>query len=385
MATAASHSEHPPPMGAAHGAPLNVLFAVHDWGLGHATRDLPLIRGLIAAGHRVSVLSCGRALHLLRAELGAECEFIALRDIPKPLSRRPAWFYVKMSLLMPLVLATFRRERAVTRRLHRERGFDRIVSDSRFGVCLPEVPSYYLFHSLRQIIPGRPYRLEKLVECGQRHLLRHARAVLVPDAEHDGLAGDLCHDVHCDWGGRVRYLGVLASVHRRACVQDIDCFISISGAEPQRTLFERIVLHGVHDLPGRVVVALGRPDRTGPAREDGRVTIHPYLDRRRQEEMFNRAKLVVCRSGYSTLMELAELHRPALFVPTPGQSEQEYLAEYHRARGHVHAVAQNRLDLARDAARAREYPGLPPVASPERSVHRFLEIVTGDAVEFAPQ
>ncbi len=385
MATAASPD--PAPGAAPAGGGLKVLFAVHDWGLGHATRDLALIRGLTGAGHRVTVLSNGRALRLLRDELGASCEFVPLRDIPKPLSRRPAWFYVKMSLAMPMVLATFARERAFTRRLQRERGFDRIVSDSRFGVCLREVPSYYVFHSLRQIIPGRPYGLEKLVECGQRRLLRRARAILVPDVEDNGgLAGDLSHHPHCDWGGRLRYLGNLASVHRRPLAQDVDCFVSISGAEPQRTLLERIVLRDVHRLPGRVVVALGRPERAGEApRDDGRVTIHPYLDRNRQEELLNRARLVVCRSGYSTLMELAELRRPALFVPTPGQSEQEYLAEYHRSRGHVHAVEQKHLDLVADVARARGLPGLPAVPPTEVSVRRFLAVVTGGTAELAPK
>lgn len=381
VATAAS----PDPRAVERDRPLRVLFAVHDWGLGHATRDLGLIRGLLGAGHHVTVLSNGRALNLLRAELGDHCGFIAMRDIPKPLSRWPAWFYVKMSLSMPMVLATFQRERALTRRLHRQHGFDRIVSDSRFGVSLPEVPSYYLFHSLRQIIPGRPYRLEQLVEYGQRRLLRRARAILVPDLEHDGLAGDLCHNPYCDWGGRLHYLGNLASVRRVPLPQDVDCFISISGAEPQRSLLERVVLRDAHRLPGRVVVALGRPERKGPVRDDGHVAVHPYLDRQRQEEMLNRAKLVVCRSGYSTLMELAELHRPALFVPTPGQSEQEYLAEYHHERGHVYAVPQCDLDLVRDVARARTRPGLPPVPPSDRSVARFLRIVTGTAPELTPQ
>jgi UDP-N-acetylglucosamine transferase subunit ALG13 len=355
---------------------LNVLFATHDWGLGHATRDLVLIRGLLAEGHRVSVLSHGRALRLLRNELGSACDYIPLRDIPKPLGRRAFWFYVKMSLAMPLVFHTFRRERQLVERINETTPFDRIVSDSRFGVWSPEIPSFHIFHSLRQIIPGRPRGLEKLVECAQRRMLSGVTKVLIPDELRGGLAGDLCHDTACDWNGRLEYIGILSSVRRKEVRQDIDCFISVSGAEPQRTIFEQLVLGQLDGLRGRIVVALGRPDAAPSVRDDGRVAIHSYMNRAQQQEMMNRAALVVTRSGYTTLMELAELGKKALLIPTVGQSEQEYLARYHEGRGHLHAVRQSELDLARDVRVAAGYSGLPPMPPPEESVQRFLRAVT---------
>jgi len=356
---------------------LRILFATHDWGLGHATRDLVLIRGLLQEGHAVTIISHGRALRLLRDELGGQCRYVPFRDIPKPLSRRPAWFYIKMSLSMPWVFHTFRRERRLVGALCREAGFDRIVSDSRFGVWSREVPTFFLFHSLRQIIPGRPRRLEKLVEASQRHMLSRARRVLVPDQETDGLAGDLCHDMACEWEDRVEYIGILSSVRRQQVPADVDYFISVSGAEPQRSIFEELVLAQAHELPGRVVIALGRPDLEPAVHDDGRIAVHTFMNRRQQQEMMNRAGLVVTRSGYTTLMELAELGKKALLVPTVGQSEQEYLAEYHERRGHLHAVTQSDLKLARDAALAERYAGLPPVHSTDESVRRFVRTVTG--------
>lgn len=354
----------------------HVLFAVHDWGLGHATRDLVLIRALLAAGHRVTVLSHGRALRLLRDELGGACDSVEVRDIPKPLGRRAASFYVRMSLALPIVFWTFRRERRITAELVRERGIDRVVSDSRYGVCHPKVPSFYLVHSLRQIIPGRPRRLEKLVEASQRRLLSGAQRLLIPDQEEKGLAGDLCHGLACDWGGRLEYLGILSSVRRRPVEKDVDCFISISGAEPQRTLFEERVLSQVGGVPGRVVVALGRPDAPS-LRSDGRMRVYGYLDRAGTEVMLNRARLVVTRPGYTTLMELAELGKKALLVPTVGQSEQEYLGDRLESLGWMHCVRQRRLDLPRDVKAACGYSGLPLVRPGAESVERFLEAVVG--------
>jgi UDP-N-acetylglucosamine transferase subunit ALG13 len=354
---------------------LNLLFAVHDWGLGHATRDLVLIRGLLDAGHAVTILSNGRALQLLRSELGDACELIALKDIPKPLSRHPSAFYVKMSLSLPVVFWTFHREHQLTEQLCRERRFDRVVSDSRYGVWSREVPSFYLAHSLRQIIPGRPYRLEQLVEASQRRLLAGAHKLLIPDQRENGLAGDLCHDLACDWGDRIEYIGILSSVKRRAAPQDVDVFVSISGAEPQRSFFEELVLGHLRDLPGRIVVALGRPEAEGVQSDDGRVTVHGYLDRRQAEEMMNRARLVVSRSGYTTLMELAELGKHALLVPTVGQSEQEYLGARLEERGEMHTVLQGEFSLKRDVEAAMGYRGLPPMHPTAESVRRFLAAI----------
>jgi UDP-N-acetylglucosamine transferase subunit ALG13 len=358
---------------------MKILFAVQDWGLGHATRSLVLIRALLDEGHAVTVLSTGPALRLLCSELGERCGYTELRDIPKPVSRRAFWFQTRMALSLPQIFLTLRRERAFVQRLWERERFERIVSDSRFGVWLPQVPSYFLTHSLRQIVPGRSRWLETLVEHSQRKLLAGGRKILVPDVEaNGGLAGDLCHDVACDWGtGRVEYLGILSSLQRRRTPQDIDCFISVSGPEPQRTLFERIVLEQAPQLPGRVVIALGRAGAPNSTLEGGRIRIHGYLDRAHQEDTMNRARLVVSRSGYTTLMELAELGRRALLVPTPGQTEQQYLARHHEARGHLHAVAQHRLRLRDDVTRAFTYRGLPAVTPTARSVQRFLDLVVG--------
>ncbi|MFA9461098.1 glycosyltransferase [Thiohalorhabdus sp. Cl-TMA] len=353
-----------------------ILFAVHDWGLGHATRVLPLIRGLLDAGHSVIILSTGRALELLRGELDDRCNFIELKDIPKPFSRTAAAFYVKMSLSLPMMFRTFQRERRFTRSLCRREGIDRIVSDSRIGVCIPEVPSYFLFHSMRQIIPGRPYWLEKMVEGSQMRMFANAQRILVPDeAEDGGLSGDLSHNLSCDWKGRLAYIGPLSTISPQSGDQDLDYFISISGEEPQRSMLERRVLDQVEGLPGRVVVTLGKPEAETRSLSRGRIDVYNYLGRHDQQDMMNRARVVVCRSGYTTLMELAQLGKKALFIPTIGQSEQEYLARYHMERGHTYTVPQNHLDLARDAALAETYHGLPRMPPAAESVRRFLEVV----------
>lgn len=360
-----------------NGSHLKILFAVAAWGLGHATRDLALIRELLASGHEVTILSTERALQLLRSELGNRCSYLDLPDIPKPLSRQALLFYVKMSLSMPLVFRTFWREHQYVRQISRSCRFDRIVSDTRYGVFLREIPSYYIVHSLRQIVPGRPRHLERMVELVQRGLLAGARKILIPDQRENGLAGDLCHDLTCFDGTDLEYMGILSSVKRRPMRPDIDFFVTVSGAEPQRSIFEKMVLEQAYDLEGRVVIALGKPDVPLSVTSDGRVDVYSYMGRGQQEEMMNRARLVVSRSGYTTMMELAELGKRALLIPTVGQSEQEYLGAYHEKLGTMHTVTQPHLSLARDAAAAASYSGIPLSHRTDESTRKFLEVVEG--------
>lgn len=339
-----------------------ILYGVYHWGLGHATRSLGLIRALIERGDAVTiVVAPGPGMRLLQSELGDACEFYPFRDTPAPFSRYPAIFYLRMTAAMPWVLAGYRREHRLADKLVAERHFDCVVSDSRLGLWSQAVPSYCIFHSIHQRVPFFSHFTERFVERGQRDLLKGFTKVLIPDVEENGgLSGWLGHDPVFDWGeGRLVYIGPLSSVPRMDVEQDIDVFFSVSGIEPQRGLLEQLVLQALPKLSGKIVVTLGRPKDGGECREVAGATVYGYLDRKHQAEMLNRAKLVMTRSGYTTLMELAGIGRRALFVATPGQSEQEYLAEFHRERGHVWSVEQKHLDIPRDLERARAATGIP--------------------------
>ena len=354
----------------------HILFAVHDWGLGHATRSLVLIRALLARGDSVTVLMApSPGLALLRAEIGDACAFYEYEDIPKPFSRYPAVFYTRMSLAVPRIWRRFVLEQRLTEKLVHTERIDAVVSDSRLGVWSKAVPSYCIFHSLRQIIPWRPALLERTVERAQRYALRGYRAILVPDVESDnGLAGDLAHDLDLDWRGKLVYLGPLSELAPGGTSEDVDYFFSISGVEPHRTMLAERVLAALPALHGTSIVALGRPGEAGDVQRIGSATVHGYLDRRAQGEMIARSRIVVGRSGYTTLMELSGFGKRALFVPTPGQSEQEYLAQLHGERGHAYSTTQSKLDLARDIERAEASAGLPRL-SIDTAVPRFLAVL----------
>ncbi|HEX7349292.1 MAG TPA: hypothetical protein VF264_06585 [Rhodanobacteraceae bacterium] len=354
-----------------------ILYGVYHWGLGHATRSIGLIRALVERGDAVTiVMAPGAGLTLLQDELGDSCEYYPFRDTPAPFSRYPIIFYIRMTAAMPWVLAGYRREHRLAEKLVAERHYDLIVSDSRLGLWSAAVPSYCIFHSIHQRVPFFSGFTERFVERNQRDLLRGFTKILVPDvADSDGLSGWLGHDPVFDWGdGRIVYIGPLSSVPRMDVEQDIDVFFSVSGIEPQRGLLEDMVLQALPRLSGNIVVTLGSPQHAGESRVIHGVTVHSYLDRRRQAEMLNRAQVVMTRSGYTTLMELAGLGRKALCVATPGQSEQEYLARFHRERGHIWSDEQKHLDIADGIARARAASGIPRMDI-SRSTENFLAAI----------
>ena len=199
---------------------------------------------------------------------------------------------------------------------------------------------------------------------------------LVPDDKRNPLSGDLSHNLRYFKDNKVEYLGIISDLRRREVEQDIDYFVSLSGPEPQRTVLEKIILKQASSLKGKVVIALGRPeDQRNRAFKN--LDVFGYLGRRKQEEIMNRAKLVISRSGYTTLMELVALNKKALLIPTPGQTEQVYLADYHRRKGNFYSVSQDELSLAGDVEIASQYRGLSHEVDTDKAVEIFMKSVFG--------
>lgn len=333
------------------------------------------MRALLDAGCSLTVISDGNALHVLQGELGDEAEFLDWPDIPTSVSSTTLGFYAKTVANIPQILSTWVAEKRRLKELLEDRSFDLIVSDHRFGLVTPEIPSYFITHSLRYIAPWRDPIVEATMEGFVARWLSPVRGVFIPDDAENGLSGDMSHKLRFFPPEKRVYLGMLSSVERRDVDQDVDIFITISGPEPQRTMLQEKILGQLHILEGRrVVVTLGQPGQEPPPAPEG-IAIYSYLNRDRQAEMINRSKLVVCRSGYTTLMELAEAGRRALLIPTPGQTEQLYLGRTLHERGLFYSVEQRDLDLSRDIPRAMDYPGYQPDHSTDASVQRFLDTV----------
>ena len=181
---------------------------------------------------------------------------------------------------------------------------------------------------------------------------------------------------------RVFYSGILSGTRQLACTRDLDYLIVISGPEPQRSFLEKVILSKIGDLDGSGVVLLGSPQRPKAATRRGNWICVSYVSTEEKAELMNRARCVICRSGYTTLMELAELEKDrALLIPTPGQTEQEYLSWYYKEKGWYHSQDQGHLDLLDDVEKTHKYHGFPAMPKTTENVHRLYDELLAEYLE----
>ena len=364
------------------GGTKRILVSPISWGLGHATRDLPIIRDFLARGHRVTIAAEGRALRLLQREV-PECEFLPFKDYPSPYTTTRR-FIARFLAMIPVMQTAINAERRRFQRLLTGRRFDLILSDHRYGIHAPDTPSFIISNQLCFMAPVRlrwrrtvSYALEPIeffLEMYNARTFTRFDRIIIPDYEDpmNNLCGRMTHGLLRFAPASLYYAGVLSSVRKQRTPEDVDVFITITGPEPQRTQLERVVLEQAHRLPHpRIVVTLGKPEDRRVRRLNDRITVHGHLNRCEQEAMLNRARLVVGRSGYTTIMELAELGKKALFIPTPAQTEQEYLAALYKRRGWFHTVNQEDLDLVRDVEAAQTMPGFPFCVDAQAGLERL--------------
>lgn len=364
----------------------HVFVAPLSWGLGHATRDIPIIRELLKHNHKLTIASSGPALTLLQKEF-PNCTFIHFPDYPAPYTK--SRFYVaKFTAYIPLIISAIHVEEKTARRLFKENKYDLIISDNRFGVYSENTPSFFLSHQLRFSAPKIVSFAEELAQTFNSHFHEKFTRVIVPDnsPETVSLSGKLSQNTRQATLKRIYYAGILSSIRKLDVEEDIDFLISISGPEPQRTMLEEVLMKQVQKLPGKKMVLLGRPtedfeykmparsDVTSGAGGDNLTTVKSYAGREEMSVLTNRAKFIISRSGYTTVMEIAELgKKQCLFIPTPGQTEQEYLSKYYQEKGWFYSKSQYSLDIERDVEEAKKYPGFPAMQDSESNAAKLYE------------
>jgi len=348
---------------------MKILFGVFDWGLGHATRDIPLIAELLK-NNEVHIITTGGALKILKNHFKDRCRYYDVPSLHLPYTRTP-FFKLKFALSSPVMIKNLRTARKKTQKIL-SAGFDKVISDCRYDVYGDPENSYLINHQVRF---SAPYGAQIVAERWLASRMKRYRYIIVPDFEKDGLTGKLSHNLRYIDDDRIRYIGILSHLKKIDVEQDIDYFISLSGPEPQRTILEKKVLSQLEQLDGKIVIAGGNPNSTSNDR-GGNFEFHSFLYAEQQQDIMNRAKFVVSRSGYTTIMELAELDkRKALLIPTPGQSEQVYLANYFEKKNYFHHVSQYRLKLRRDIDACLDYKGFEPLWRTTEAVKKFLSVI----------
>jgi hypothetical protein len=329
--------------------PISVLVAPLDWGLGHATRCIPIIYELIHQGVRVVIAANSGQTILLKSEF-PDLEFIESDDYN---IRYNGGRLLKWGLLfrVPSLLKRIKKENVWLDDILRHRHIDAVISDNRYGLYHKGCHSVFITHQL-QVQSG--FGFSFLSRYIDRRILKWNYAFIqkfsscwIPDLESGlSIAGTLSHPAKLP-SIPVKYIGILS----RFCtshnnIQKNSLLILLSGPEPQRTEFENILLEQIANQTINTVVVRGLPgwDFPLPSAREG-LQIWNHLPSKDLNELMNNSQYIVARSGYSTIMDLLAVKKNAILVPTPGQTEQEYLGYYLHEKKWMYSVAQKNFNL----------------------------------------
>ncbi|MBM3199784.1 hypothetical protein FJZ53_02515 [Candidatus Woesearchaeota archaeon] len=356
-----------------------ILVSPFDWGLGHATRDIPIINELLKRGYEVDIANHGSPKVFLEKEF-PELNHIELPPYPIPYTT-DKFFSGTIVMNLPLLLSHIRQERKVSSQIIEKKGYDLVISDNRFEMCSPKVPSFLITHQLMFKFPQHFKHFEILSKIFNARYYKWFDKIIVPDFEPDtsSIAGELSRRNFLTKHDKIYYAGPFSHVEKKDVEEDIDYFVSISGPEPQRTNFEKVVLKQIDALKGRVVVSLGEPERDKVVWIGG-AEVRSNMNRFAQLDHLNRAKTVISRPGYTTVMELLELGKKAMFIPTPGQTEQEYLAMLYKEKGWFYSISQDKLNFEIDLEESKSFTGFPSTNNSKENVKKLIDEIIEPAL-----
>jgi uncharacterized protein (TIGR00661 family) len=325
------------------GGQTRVLVAPLDWGLGHATRCIPIISELIKQNCIVFVAAEGQVKTLIQKEFPG-IPFIELKGYRIQYSKHEFWMPVKLLLQLPKILFRIYAENRWLKKAVKDHEIDAVISDNRMGLFHKKIPCVYITHQLT-IKTGSSYT-ESFAQKIHYHFINKFRACWVPDANGAlNLAGALSHPLAVP-KVQVIYLGPLSRFEKKDAESKYDLCLLLSGPEPQRTVFEKMILRDLNQIQGKVCLVRGLPQETQiPSLNNSSVEVINHLPAGGLNQILLQSDIIISRCGYSTVMDLVKLQKTAILVPTPGQSEQEYLAGYLLAQKLFYTTDQESFSL----------------------------------------
>ncbi len=318
-----------------------ILVAPLHWGLGHATRCIPIIRALLKSGYNVLLASDGGALLLLRKEF-PELPHVSLPSYNITYPKKGAFFRLKLLLKAPYIQKIIASEKKVIEKLVAEKKIDGIISDNRWGVRSEKVPSVIITHQLNVLSGCTSFISAKM----HQNLIKKFDACWVPDVEGSiNLSGKLGHfkDLLSS-PFPVTYIGLLSRMQKKNVPKMYDVLCLLSGPEPQRTALEEKLISVFKNSEKKILLVQGIVEDKKKVTHIGTIKIINFLQSKELEQIINESDCVVSRSGYTTIMDLAAMEKKAFFIPTPGQFEQVYLAKRLKNAGFVPSCKQHKFD-----------------------------------------
>lgn len=294
-----------------------------DWGLGHATRCIPIISTFIKSGINVIVAAERETKVLLEIEF-PRLQILDIKGYRIKYQKKGS-FNLKLISQIPSILKSIKNEKIWLDKIINEHNIDLVISDNRYGLVSKKAYCVFVTHQLN-ILTGNKV-LNNLLKRINYFFIERFDECWIPDLKgKDNFSGILSHpDLFPKI--KIRYVGILSRFKKFHTPKLYDFLFLISGPEPQRTVFENQIIESSKNISGNKIFVRGKPGSTELI-ESGNTQFFNHLSSEDLNKLILESDVIICRSGYSTIMDLATIGKKAILIPTNGQKEQEYLAEY---------------------------------------------------------
>ena len=321
-----------------------ILVAPLDWGLGHATRCIPIIKELLEHECEVFLAGEGDQQQLLQREF-PQLPFLSLKGYRVKYARSAIGVLVSIIRQTHHILNAIRNENAWLKNKIKEYEFDAVIADNRYGLHHFSIPCVFITHQLIIKSPLGEWT-EKILQKRNYRFISHFAQCWVPDeAGENNLAGELSHPEKMP-GVPLKYIGPLSRFHTSEKEAKKDhLLIILSGPEPQRTILKNKIIDELSHYNGTATVLRGRPSSGILIPSTNMIRFYNHLCAEELLKEMEQAEYIISRCGYSTIMDLAQLQKKSILIPTPGQTEQEYLARYLSKKQIAYCISQKEFSL----------------------------------------
>ena len=330
-----------------------ILIAPLDWGLGHATRCIPIIKTLLLLNYTIYIACNNNQKKLLQAEI-KNVTFLSLDGYNIKYSLNNKFFALSILKQLPKIINAIKYEHIWLKETIEKYKIDIVISDNRYGLHTTKVPCIFIIH---QLLIKAPFAfIEKYLQKINYHFINKFTQCWVPDFELlPNIAGVLSHPKKMPTIP-VKYIGPLARFEEKHTLKKkYDYCIILSGPEPQRTVLEQLMLQQIPATTGKILLVRGLPNTLENLPITDNLEIKNHLSTIELGEAIRQSDYIITRSGYTTVMELLWLEKKSILIPTPGQTEQEYLAEKLMQQGWCYSVAQSEFKLATAISGAQQF------------------------------
>ncbi len=334
-----------------------VLICPLNWGLGHATRCVPIIYQFIELQCEVFVAADGLAYQFFQTEF-PEIKLIHLQGFeiryPNEKASKFQWF----KSIIPGFAKSIKQEHLDVQEIISNFQIDIVISDNRYGVWGEETHNIFLTHQLSVISPLRFPFANTLLQYLTRQWIKEFHECWVPDfIGKPNLSGALGHTNNTF--NEISYIGALSRFSisiEKDTEEKFDLLIILSGPEPQRSILENIILKQLEDIEMKTLLIRGLPGNPETLNSPSHVKVISHLPSGELKKALLNSKWVICRSGYSSIMDLVFLKKAAILIPTPGQTEQEYLAKKLADEKLFYSLSQSNFILKEALKQAFNFP-----------------------------